>query len=49
MAKVCVAFCAAETMMMTTPRGLGHTVVLTVPPVAATVVGTTVEKLEELR
>jgi hypothetical protein len=36
-------------MMMTTTRGLGHTVVLTVSPVAATEMGTTVEKLKELR
>jgi hypothetical protein len=48
-AKACVAFCAADTMMMTSARGLRHSVVLTASPVATTERRTTVEKLEELR
>jgi hypothetical protein len=36
-------------MMMTAARRVRHSVVLTASPVAATELGTTVEKLEELR
>jgi hypothetical protein len=36
-------------MMMATVRGVGLRVVLTALPVAATEIGTTVEKLKELR
>jgi hypothetical protein len=36
-------------MMMTPALGLRHSVVLTASPVAATDIGTTAEKLKELR